>query len=671
MLRHPSPLFRRLAAALLVVSVLASPAAAQKRDLYLTDVVLSRAVVPAGSSFVARYSVGNHGARVDETYREHLYLSQDAELDAGDVIIGRSHGHTYDLKTFDFHPSEVTAVIPPETAHGDYFVLFLANSDAAVLNEEPSNNLTAVPLQVVAGGEPDLTVGKLALSLTQSPAGNRVAVTYDVKNNGDSAITASYRERIYLSDDGALDATDLELAQSHLHTADLLQAQSHAATVEIVIPSDTASGTYRILVLADADQKIPEVNEANNLTVTTLSVTPGDKDLRIQGTKVEPSRLAAGQQTHVSWEIVNAGQDLLTESYRERVYLSADRNLDPSDELLDVSHRHTADLSRNERHAGSRKVRIPVDTAPGIHYLLIEADTDGVVDESREDNNVVSYLLEVTNDPAREGDLDRDLIVTEARTGSPSVDAGDRVTLLYGLENVGSDDILGVYRELIYLSTDGQLAGAQLVASSHTHTKDLLAGRQAHDGTLGVTIPRSTAPGGYFLVIQGDAAAEITESNEDNNLATVPIQVNPPSGDDDPTRIGRDLTLIDLQISKSIIRVGDALNASYVIENVGDVPVSSSFRDRAYLSTDEVLDSGDILVGVSHLHTADLPRTGGLHRSDLPWAVPSKVTVGFYYLIVKTDALNNVDEFDEGNNTQTFYLKVLERPSSNTALTER
>ena len=43
------------------------------------------------------------------------------------------------------------------------------------------------------------------------------------------------------------------------------------------------------------------------------------------------------------------------------------------------------------------------------------------------------------------------------------------------------------------------------------------------------------------------------------------------------------------------------------------------------------------------------------------------IIFGLYYLIVKTDALNNVDEFDETNNTQTFFLKVRERPSSSTS----
>ena len=94
-------------------------------------------------------------------------------------------------------------------------------------------------------------------------------------NNGTSTVTESYRERIYICNSQEFDGTQVELAVTSQHHADLAgNVGSFHVIYPAPVPNDTQTGEYFILVEADSDKTVDELDaEGNNLTAVPLTVT--------------------------------------------------------------------------------------------------------------------------------------------------------------------------------------------------------------------------------------------------------------------------------------------------------------------------------------------------------------------------------------------------------------
>jgi hypothetical protein len=115
----------------------------READLVISDLVLTPATADSGSSVTASFTVTNQGTRQTRewSWNDRVYLSRDAALDSGDLLLGEfgRYGYldpdaSYD-RSLDF--------MLPEGVDGDYFVLVYTDSD--------------VSGQVVGGGVSDLS----------------------------------------------------------------------------------------------------------------------------------------------------------------------------------------------------------------------------------------------------------------------------------------------------------------------------------------------------------------------------------------------------------------------------------------------------------------------------------------------------------------------------------
>src|SRR5690606_7263688 len=93
----------------------------------------------------------------------------------------------------------------------------------------------------------------------------------------------------------------------------------------------------------------------------------------------------------------------------------------------------------------------------------------------------------------------------------------------------------------------------------------------------------------------------------------------------------------------------EPLLVEWVVTNHGTGATDSPFwRDEVYLSTDQVLDGTDIKIG-----TAGNPNYLDVDQAYAGSAVVAahSVSEGDYYILVRTDSRNDVEEyFNEGNN---------------------
>ncbi len=114
------------------------------------------------------------------------------------------------------------------------------------------------------------------------------------------------------------------------------------------------------------------------------------------------------------------------------------------------------------------------------------------------------------------------------------------------------------------------------------------------------------------------------------------------------------------------IRSGDAITFSYTVTNTGSLQTgSSAWVDRVVLSSNDVYGDGD------DLQLAVIPHTGALSPSAFyvnnPTVVIPDGLSGDFYLIVRTDSSNAVDEiFKEGDNSRatstTFPVQLQDYP---------
>jgi len=367
------------------------------KDLVIEGLKVSSVSVVAGASTTVSYNVTNRGTvTVTENYTDRIYLSTNQTWDAGDTLLGTSHGHTADLAPNATHANSQAVTIPGGTAPGNYFILVRADALGTVVESNEGNNVTAVALTVtvVAGGK-DLRIESLRLSASSVASGGSTTVSHNVVNRGTVTVTETYTDRIYLSTDQTYDAADILLGTSHGHTTDLAPNAVHSNSQAVTIPGGTAPGSYFILVRADALGAVSENNEGNNVTAAALTVTVSSKDLVIENLAVSPASVIPGGSLTLSHNVVNRGTVTVTETYTDRIYLSANQTYDAADILLGTSHGHTTDLAPNAVHSNSQSVTIPSGTATGSYFILVRADALGAVAESNEGNNVTAAALTV------------------------------------------------------------------------------------------------------------------------------------------------------------------------------------------------------------------------------------------------------------------------------------
>ena len=388
---------------------------------------------------------------------------------------------------------------------------------------------TAAPLLAQPGE--DLVVDEGAtLSETTVGQDETVTVSYRILNQGTAAVTVDFRDDIYLSNDAELDAGDVFLRQSFLHSVDVppgSRTSLHNRDVEI--PFDTVPGEYFILVEADGDDVVAEGDETNNVDALPVTVVERFVDLVVDGDQVTlgATRVGAGEILTVTSRIQNIGDKTSDTAFRDGFFLSTDTVLDESDPLLRRSINHTVPIEPGGRTGlADRDLTIPLDTVAGAYYILAQADDQDVVLESDETNNVtVSAPFTITI-----SDEVPDIVIADGNVdlSRPTVTRGGTVDVIYQLENAGEITSATPFRDDIVLSLDETLdAGDTLLRQSFLHSVPIEPGGRTSEHSREVTIPLLTVAGNYFILVEADGDNAVEEENETNNVVSVPIQILP------------------------------------------------------------------------------------------------------------------------------------------------
>jgi hypothetical protein len=351
-----------------------------------------------------------------------------------------------------------------------------------------------------------------------------------------------------------------------------------------------------------------------------------------------PATAKSGDYIVVYWDVRNPGLDTGNVSWTDRVILSEDAVLDAGDiELGRVLHKEGLPKGETYREAGV--YTLPIDAA-GDFTIFVTADSDFAVFEGLKEPNNSAHTaapMHVTLRPVPN--------LHVATIDVPAAAQPDqRVRLSWTVENLGAGIAIGPWTDQVYLSADGSLTGATLLASVQ-HDGGMIPGA-SYKAFADVTLPR-VADGAYRIVVSTDATKRVHERFDEGDNVTVSAGTI-------------DFAHADLQVSavsapdEEILGYPVQVPVTWTVTNQGLRPtIPGAWQDQVYLSQNAVIgDADDVLVG-SFLHNgALLPGESAVQTRtvSLPFGVK-----GAYNLFVTADGAGHVFEAgQEGNNQSTL-----------------
>ncbi|GAB2770474.1 hypothetical protein HNQ93_000496 [Hymenobacter luteus] len=200
-------------------------------------------------------------------------------------------------------------------------------------------------------------------------------------------------------------------------------------------------------------------------------------------------------------------------------YLSGDATWDATDAYLGSSCRSL--MFPGESGTCAINGTIPPLTTAGTYYVLLVADPLNAERELDETNNVVSVPVTVVRGVTPLPDL----LLWRPSLSFGEVPAGGSTGAFTFMYNRGAGET-GAYELGFYLSADtvfsaGNDVFLDLLANGINLTMN---GGTIHSAPV-LTIPATTAPGTYYLLLVADPRNRISESDETNNSRALPLRV--------------------------------------------------------------------------------------------------------------------------------------------------
>ncbi len=340
------------------------------------------------------------------------------------------------------------------------------------------------------------------------------------------------------------------------------------------------------------------VIEAFASNKANLVIRPGDFVLT-------PATVADGGQVQASVTITNTGP-VITPAFEHVAIYAADARSTP------IAHSGLVD----QVQAGGSRIVLLTFSAKGIigtKSLVAVADSDGEIDELREDDNEGTATLTVTGKPDLQV-FGSDIITSPARP-----QPGQPAQLLITIHNNGQTDVSSA-GYAVYDKT-GTAPEVQLQTGT---TSTIAAG-----GASTVQFPVTFSTGDHVIRVVVDPNNLIDEALETNNQATRNINVTNISNVDFRTR--------QLTVSPGRPAAGDTILINAIVENVGTAGATTNITIY------------DGVPGAGGIPVATLNALIG-PQDSIPVQTSYIVTASSKVIYVVADPANLVPEIDETNN---------------------
>lgn len=609
----------------------------------------------AGAEAGVSYQLANtgDGGIVNRNVKDGFYLSQSPD-GSNAIQLPQFTSNTW-LNAHDSTMKYQNVRLPNDLQDGIYYLFAQTNIDNA-LNEASTGNNRSPIRQVYINHRPlpDIVIHSVVLPYTIT-AGDSLTFTVDLINQGEIA-AALQNLTFKLEAAGTRNSIDCPVAHVSTSIPSLSVGGTATATVTAFISPAVSSNPASFTLTENPNHAIAESNYSNNSYTFTHDIQPYPFDLAV--TELDaPGQIVSGEYINVEWTVQNQGVvptlslpmymlvNLLVMSFQspnlslpwfDNIYLSPDTLFDANDIQIGSRTRYQA-LLAGSSYTVSENCRIPV-AADGDYYILVVSDATNVTFDSQRANNVVASPIAVTQSALPDLQMDTLIALNTLTTG-------ENYTLRYTVSNHGEHVTHdNRWTDAFYLNQSPNLNGAVQLGSK-IHNGQLDTNAQYID-SLNVTIPNNWT-GDLYLIGFTDATEQIVEMNSDaNNMIIMPVSVSLP--------LPCDLTVTQPDFPQSAI-AGEDITISWTVRNIGANTAQGNIKDAVYLSTDSVWSSDDIMLG-SVQYAVNIPANGQQQRST---TLPLQgVPTGDYYVVVKTNILNALNESSYTNNKVVSLTKM-------------
>jgi hypothetical protein len=517
--------------------------------------VFPRGALPGGIA-AGPITVRNIGTEDVSNVQSSLYLSLDAQVGAGDFLVG---GVSVPLLAAGNFPVTLTATItvPPGAPPGDYFLLLEVDSARAVTEVSETNNVAAAAARFATAH--DLAPIGAVVPVGGNP-GQNVVVDVDVASFGVPYLgTATVR--VFASTNATYDATDTVIGTT---TIDLTGALQEAFSLPFVLPS-LSPGSYYPIVSIDAGNTVVEYNETNNVLVgpTRFPVGP---DFLITGF-FSPGGADPGQPITFDVTVRNDGVPYAG-PVSIRIVASPDPIFDVNDPVLGTD---TIILTGVTSETVPATITMP-PLPPDVYYPIAILDPNDVIDEVNDFNNTFTGLDTFTSGS--------DFQITDI-DGPAAAVPGVPMFVMVTIASPGAP-FTGTFTYRLYLSSDETFDAADVAIGEYGV---VFAGETSLVDPVSPVFPVALPPTGHYLIGVADPDDDVTEADEGNNV----------TADDQEIGSGTDFRPYDVNLDRYEAAAGEDIAVSATIRADGN-PYFGGVEYRIYLSDDFYLDPADYRV---------------------------------------------------------------------------
>ncbi|WP_028981761.1 CARDB domain-containing protein [Sporocytophaga myxococcoides] len=607
-------------------------------DLYRAGQDIYPQTVEPGSGITVFSKVLNAGFGTAGSSRTDYYLTADTSWSFPNKGEAYFLGSSY-LPSLQPQYSVLDSTylsIPKDIIAGNYFLVSFTDAGNEVYETNEFNNKFVSSLNVGQSSSVDLYPSYISVSDSTT---NSKAVVILKENNLGTDFSGGYEVGYYISKDSTLDSFDYLLGT---RKSDGLTGNSSTySDFGLTVPSDL-QGWYYMIAALDVYNTVSETQEYNNTIAKPFYISSGggSADLVLDSISYSTKNgVIPGGEIYLSFTERNIGTTVAGQHYTN-LYLSKDNYLDGGDIVLSSSYVY--EINPNEGTYRYETATIPPNVAAGDYFLLGQSDIYNYVSESNEKNNTLILPLTI-------GSSNADL-TTVLFDSTITINQGEYFYVNGYLSNIGTGFASSSYVGF-YLSKDTQLDDNDALVQ-YQYFDYLYPNNLSYFYTPIYT--GGTGAGQYYLIAKADYLNYVSESNEENNIAVLRVNIVEPS---------IDLSITNLYSNNSVLRTGDYNYLSYSIFNSGTSYAGSSYTNY-YLSKDSIADDSDYFLGQNYENSL---APGGSNYNSAGFYISPSVSEGEYFLIAKGDVYNYVIETNESNN-EAFIKVQVKAPSYDIAI---
>ncbi len=592
-------------------------------DVQAKKVIAPATILDRSKFTLEMQGVNNGNARAVRFY-DRVWASKDTKLGKGDILLTtRTRSNIDPTKTYGDKVSinlyQHWKTIKP----GDWYLIYLTDATNALKEVNEKNNVVMQKVKIFA--MPNIRPYYLAGYSVRRQGDQQYFTSYD-RNYG-TANAGKYQIKHYLSVDNKLDAKDKLLKTQTV--AGLKPNQAVKMVSAWKIPTTQKPGKYYVFVVSDTGNTVKESNEKDNMRSWSFTIL-GKPDLRPVPMAMASTHVTAGDTVTVTGNTKNHGF-AKTGTFNDRIYWNSKKALGGS--LLKTIGRPALDFGKLATPA-KHTFTVPKTAYSGTYYLVYYTDAFRTVAESNEYNNLAYLAVKVQGIP--------ELRSYYFKPSGTSFKAGNKVNIGGAVRNYGRGNATK-FEVRYYLSSDSKLSKDDKLLK--TVKRSGLNINKNTSVSASVFLPSNLKTGTYYFIQHVDAANEVKEQYENNNLRSYKITV----------AASPDLWAKSLVLKTKPIKTGGYVEGWVEHINLGAVATGVGFKGAFYLSKDGFITTKDLLLASSSF--VALPAGKG-EKATFKFALSSAVKKGDYYLGYWVDSTNAVKEGSESNNFEVIKVKV-------------